>query len=75
MKGSWKVPFRQVYCGSFGDMLRQTFWCLVVIKLWPNLIDVDSCADFCLEDGQKFLEQHATWFERVRKNRAAIHGI
>lgn len=38
----WKVPFRQVYCSTFKNCLKQTFWCLVVIKVFPHCVDFGS---------------------------------
>lgn len=35
----WKVPFRQVYCETLKDCIKQTFWCLVVNKVFPNAFD------------------------------------
>jgi hypothetical protein len=40
----WKVPFRQVYCDLFLDMVRQTFWCHVVIRVFPRAVDLASDA-------------------------------
>lgn len=38
----WKVPFRQVYCDTFKECLRATFWCHVVIKVFPHVIDLEK---------------------------------
>ena len=36
----WKVPFRQVYCDKFKDVLLGTLWCHVVIKAFPYVYDL-----------------------------------
>lgn len=38
----YKVPFRQAYTETFKDWLKQTFWCHIVIKVFPALIDLES---------------------------------
>ena len=35
----YKVPFRQVYCATFKDVVKQTIWCLFVIKVFPKVHD------------------------------------
>lgn len=65
MKNYLKVPFRQVYCPDFKSWLRATIWCHVVLRLFPDVIDVGSQPDFALTDGAKFLDQHGSWFRRV----------
>lgn len=61
MKGYWKVPFRAVYCDSFVTMLKQTLWCHVVIKVFPNVVDFD----FAPQDRQEFLKQYEFMFRRA----------
>jgi hypothetical protein len=39
----WKVPFRQVYNDSFRSWLRSTFWCHVVLRLYPGASDSGHC--------------------------------
>lgn len=70
MAGLWKVPFRDVYCTTFGGMLKQTLWCHVVLRAFPDVIDVGSCGNDLLLDGQSFLTQHREWFERVARRRS-----
>lgn len=72
MKSHWKVPFRNVISTTFWGMVKQTIWCHFVIKLWPNLIDVDSSPEFALEDEQKFAEQYRFMLARVRAKRHLI---
>jgi hypothetical protein len=56
----WKVPFRQVYCATFKDWLRSTFWCLVVIKVFPQAVNLasDALVQFYLKKPEMFFEQY-----------------
>lgn len=40
----YKVPFRDVYCDTFAGWMRQTFWCHVVIRVFPKCHDFGSDA-------------------------------
>lgn len=62
MKGYWKVPFRQVYCDSFVNMLKQTLWCHLVIKVFPCVVDVA----YGPLDPQDFVKQYAFMFKRAK---------
>lgn len=42
MKGYWKVPFRSVFCSSFGGMVKATIWCHIVLKLFPGARDMGT---------------------------------
>ncbi len=57
----WKVPFRQVYCATLEDCVKQTFWCHVVIKVFPNVIDINSDAlvQHYPESPRMFYEQYS----------------
>ena len=32
----YKVPFRMIYCETIGQWVRETVWCHIVLKIWPN---------------------------------------
>lgn len=34
LKDYWKVPFREVYCDTFGAWVRETVWCHIVLRLF-----------------------------------------
>lgn len=70
-KLGWKVPFRQVYCFSFVDWLRQTFWCHVVIKVFPNAIDLggDPLVPHYKNNPKMFYEQYEFAIDRVQEER------
>ena len=38
----YKVPFRQVYCATFKDFIKETIWCLFVIRIFPKAHDFGS---------------------------------
>lgn len=40
MKGYYKVPFRQVYCPTLRQVIAQTIYCHVVIRLDPVKLPV-----------------------------------
>lgn len=54
----WKVPLRQVYCASFSDCLKQTFWCHFVLRVFPYAHDFgsDACVRY-LQDPSAMSEQ------------------
>ena len=35
----YRVPFRQVYCDTFGSWLKAILWCHVALRLYPNASD------------------------------------
>jgi len=35
----YKIPFRRIYCATFGQWLLEMFWIFVVIKLFPGACD------------------------------------
>lgn len=63
----WKVPFRMVYCNSFKEWVKHSIWCHFVIKIWDNLIDLDSdgFVGVYLENPGKFYEQYEWMIRRV----------
>lgn len=69
MKNHLKVPLRSVYCPTLKSWALATLWCHLVLRLWPDVIDVGSQPDFALTDGAKFLDQHGSWFRRVCESR------
>ena len=42
MKKEYKVWFRQIYCSTFRQWLEQMFWCFVVIKVFPEAMEMES---------------------------------
>jgi len=56
----YKVPFRQVYCHTFIDCLRSTFWCHVVTRIFPGAADLasDSLRDCYAERPDMMYEQY-----------------
>lgn len=63
----YKVPFRRCYTYTFKDWLKQTFWCLVVIKIFPHLIDLesDSLKDQYVDNPELFHEQYRGFIRRA----------
>lgn len=56
----WKVPRRSILCESFTDMLRQTFWCHVVVRIFPFARDIssDSLLEMYVAEPRSFFEQY-----------------
>lgn len=56
----WKVPFRQVYTSTFADWVRQTFWCHVVIRVFPGAVDLksDALSEVYREKPETMYEQY-----------------
>lgn len=69
--GHWKVPFRQVYCESFRDMLKQTIWCHVVLRLFPDVVDLAQAP----LDRQHFLRAYEWAFRRAEWGRVLKLGL
>lgn len=44
-KVGWKVPGRQVYADSFVRWARATFWCHVVLRVFPHAFDFGTQAE------------------------------
>lgn len=42
MKNTIKVPFREVYCWGWKTWLKATFWCHVVMRLFPRATELPS---------------------------------
>lgn len=72
MKDMWKVPFRQVYCDTFGNWLRTTFWCHVVIKVFPHVVDFggDALVDEYLREPKMLFEQYVWMLREISAKRA-----
>ena len=34
----YKVPFRMIYCDTIGSWIKETIWCLVIIKIWRDAV-------------------------------------
>lgn len=70
----YKVPFRQSYTLTLKDWLKQTFWCHVVIKVFPSLIDLetDSLSQSYIEHPEKFYEQYEWLIYRVNGLQAPV---
>ncbi len=69
----WKVPFRSVYCNTFVEWARQTFWCHVVIRIFPGAIDLhsDALVHFYKKEPTMFFDQYETLIdEAVAKQKA-----
>jgi len=64
---NWKVPFRQVYCLSFSDWVRQTFWCHAVIRVFPKAADLstDALSDLYRERPEMMYEQYESFFRKT----------
>lgn len=73
-KLGWKVPFRQVYCATLVECLRQTIWCHFVIRVWPNCINLgsDSLVPLYQRDPNLFHEQYKFMIDRVVQNREEL---
>ena len=56
----WKVPFREVYCETFGGMLKEMLWCHVVARVFPGARDLgaDALAEHYFADPGAFFEQY-----------------
>lgn len=70
----WKVPFRDVYCESLIDCAKQTLWCHLVIKVFPNAADIDSDALVAMYPGNPAMlyDQYKWRIDRaIRKQRAS----
>ena len=66
-KLGWKVPFRQIYCNTFKQWLKSTFWCHVVIKVFPHCVDLgsDALVPFYPDDPGMFYEQYQWHINRA----------
>jgi len=62
MEKHLKVPFRSVYAFGLREWLKATFWCHVVIRVFPYVADLgsDALLELYLEDPKEFLEQYRT---------------
>lgn len=67
----WKVPFRQVYCDTFGAWLRAVLWCFVVLKVFPHVADFGSSAllEEYIDSPKTFHEQYLWLLLEARKER------
>ena len=56
----YKIPLRQIYTGTFVAWVKETFWCHVVIRLFPFALDLysDSLKGYYLENPSAFFEQY-----------------
>lgn len=43
MKGFYKIPRRQVYCGSVGSWLKTMVWIFGVLKVFKQDVDAIVC--------------------------------
>lgn len=73
---NYKVPFRQAYATTFAGWLKYTFWCHVVIRVFPDCVDLgsDALVPYYLERPETFFEQYRFMLARVdgeRSRRAA----
>lgn len=70
----WKVPFRSVYCDSFRSWLKQTFWCHVVIKVFPHLIDLASDPQLheMVDSPEFFHEQYRGFISRAMRAQGKV---
>jgi hypothetical protein len=59
----YKVPFRQSYTNSVADLIKQTFWCHVVIRVFPRAVDLstDALADCYRERPAMMFEQYQSF--------------
>lgn len=72
MKGYYKVPFREVYCPSARNWLKELVWIFLVIKLFPCCVDLasDPLAGYYLHDPKgplAFFEQYRFMIRRARR--------
>ena len=72
----WKVPFRPVYCASFIDMLRQTFWCHAVLRVFPHAHDFgsDALVDMYETEPSSMYHQLSFHIRSVKMERAGLVG-
>ncbi len=63
----WKVPGRQVYTSNFKQWIKQILWCYFVLKLWPNIIDLesDTLRSEYLDRPKMFIDQYWWLINRV----------
>jgi hypothetical protein len=76
---TWKVPRRQVYTHNFKSWIKETLWCHLVLKLWPNIIDLgsDPLRSEYVENPQMFLDQYKWLIYRVNglKNEVYLEDV
>ena len=63
----WKVPFRDVYADGFSSWAKYTFWCHVVLKLYPTAYDGGLILDY-LKSRTKAAEADAKRFVDPKAN-------
>jgi hypothetical protein len=70
----WKVPFRQVYCESFLSAIKQTFWCHVVIRVFPNVHDFgsDALVDLYIDEPETLFDQFEWVLKKVQNEREQL---
>lgn len=70
----YKVLFRQIYCDTFRTWLRAMFWCHVVIRIFPEAIDLasDVLVEHYLEEPGAMGEQFRYRLLRIAQRRAAL---
>lgn len=69
-KWFWKVPFRSKFCDSFRGMLKSTVWCHLVLRLFPNVVDLDQGP----LDREHFLKHYEFALRRVEWSRVLRLG-
>lgn len=45
MNAVWKVPGRTIVCNSLSSWIKEIVWCYVVIKIWPDAVELTSRVD------------------------------
>lgn len=68
----WKIPFRAVYTDSFRSWLKLTFWCHVVIRVFPHVHDFerDALLDLYVEQPETLFEQMECHIREAQSQRA-----
>ena len=67
----FKVPFRAIYTDTLVTWAKTTFWCHVVVRVFPEAIDIESdvLVGLYIEDPLTFYEQYAHRLRRIEKAR------
>ena len=67
----YKVIKRSIYCETFVSWLKTNLWCHLIIKIYPNVIDLqsDSLVELYLEKPNEFFKQYKWMLLKVIEHR------
>lgn len=72
----WKVPFREVYCPTFKSWMKNTIWCLFVIKVFPQAVDLssDPLVPYYFDSPDMFFDQYQHHLREIDRDTRLQHG-